>query len=117
MSDRLVPCPGCARHVRASSEGCPFCGATLVEAPAPAALPAARLGRAALFAFGAAALAATGCAEHHGSRDAGAQEDSGVEQDAGDPTPDAGRDAGNIAPPYGAPPDDAGFAPLYGGAP
>ncbi|MFK7989793.1 MAG: hypothetical protein AB8I08_27490 [Sandaracinaceae bacterium] len=51
--------------------------------------------------------------------------DAGDEADAGDET-DAGEevDAGNVAPPYGAPiqdagfvEEDAGFAPLYGGAP
>ena len=34
------------------------------------------------------------------------------------PGEDAGYDAGNIAPPYGIPPEDAGGPiPLYGGAP
>lgn len=121
MSDRLVPCPGCARHVKALETGCPFCGSRLAELPAERPRPTARLGRAATFAFGAA-LAATGCAEHHGANDSGVEEeDSAVVDDAGEVQPDAGRDAGrdagNIAPPYGTPPEDGGIAPLYGGAP
>ncbi len=29
MSDHLVPCPGCYRHVRAGGARCPFCDAAL----------------------------------------------------------------------------------------
>src|SRR5450755_792933 len=51
----LRPCPDCARHVRVSEAGCPFCGGTLTESfrasPRPQA-PAVRLTRAALFALG-----------------------------------------------------------------
>lgn len=111
MDDRLTPCPACARHVRAADASCPFCGAPLGALPPERPLPRVRLGRAAIFAFGAA-LASVGCAEHHGAGDAGAA-DAAVEQDAGDAPPDSG----TVAPPYGAPPDDAGVVPLYGGAP
>jgi hypothetical protein len=51
----LTPCPACGRHLRASEQGCPFCGVSLGaslragRAPVP---PSARLSRAALFAFG-----------------------------------------------------------------
>lgn len=107
----LVPCPGCARHVRAG-DVCPFCGASAAGG-APRAWPAKRLGRMAVFTFGAA-LAASGCSEAHTPDD-----DAGsVEEDAGSIEEDAGRDAGNVFPPYGTPPpDDAGVHPLYGGAP
>jgi hypothetical protein len=48
----LHPCPSCARHVRASEPRCPFCGVGLVLDPsATAPATAARLGRAAIFAF------------------------------------------------------------------
>ncbi|MBX3274389.1 MAG: hypothetical protein KF729_29260 [Sandaracinaceae bacterium] len=108
----FAPCTGCGRHVRADDEACPFCGAAFAGAP-PRPSPTARLGRAALFAFGAAVASAGlgACGESHGPTD-----------DAG-PTPtdagvDAGFDAGAIAPPYGIPPDDGGGGvPLYGGAP
>ena len=97
----------------------------MVHAPERAA-PTARLGRAATFAFGAAIAAATtaGCGDSHGPQDdAGMEEQDAGEQDAGEQ--DAGEDAavipeedaGGVAPPYGAPPEDAGFVPLYGGAP
>jgi hypothetical protein len=82
----LRPCPGCDRHVRADVTLCPFCDAALaVDAGSPV-LPAARLGRAAQMAFGAAAVAASlsvaGCTKNP-----------------------AGDDSGNIVQPYGAPPD------------
>jgi hypothetical protein len=56
---RLLPCPGCARHARASETTCPFCGSPLAEAFAEAPLPrkpSARLTRAALYAIGATSL-------------------------------------------------------------
>lgn len=61
----LSPCPHCRRHVRVLERVCPFClGAIdLSRVPAPV-LPTRRLGRAALFAFGAtiaAGLATSAC--------------------------------------------------------
>jgi hypothetical protein len=86
MSSRLVPCSACDRHVRLSEEECPFCGAAMgVDGiPQIVARPKHRLGRAALFAFGAAAagvVAIGGC----------------------------GDDDGSIVSPYGAPPADSGL--------
>ena len=55
MNDHLRPCPDCARHVRVSDARCPFCQAALPSSFRTAgrpSLPAQRLGRAALFAFG-----------------------------------------------------------------
>ncbi|MEO8875487.1 MAG: hypothetical protein ABI461_07870 [Polyangiaceae bacterium] len=59
----LVPCPGCARHVRASESACPFCSAELPTDLASRAVPAAgrRLSRAAAFTF-ATTLAVAGAA-------------------------------------------------------
>ncbi len=55
----LRPCPSCARHVRVSEGGCPFCGESFSDefraVPRPLG-PGARLGRAALFAFGTGTL-------------------------------------------------------------
>lgn len=63
----LVPCPGCARHVRQSEAKCPFCGVGVsLGHVAPPTLPRARLNRAALFAFKASVVGATalvGCSE------------------------------------------------------
>jgi len=61
----LVPCPECRRHVRVRETACPFCGIELdLAATAPPVLPTRRLGRAALFAFGATLatnVVVTGC--------------------------------------------------------
>jgi hypothetical protein len=63
--NHLVPCTACQRHVRASETACPFCATALDPAhAAEPTLPTQRLGRAALFAFGAtlaASLTAVGC--------------------------------------------------------
>jgi hypothetical protein len=139
----LRPCVSCGRHVRASESACPFCRAQLDPTPTPPSGQAVgRLGRAALFAFGAAAttvVAASveGCgggAPLYG----GPPQDAAVVTDSGGPGPlyggppdagtmndaatapsdDAGNDAGNIAPPYGTPSEDAGGpAPAYGAPP
>lgn len=65
----LIPCSACGRHVRASEEACPFCGATVSASASSLPSPAAksRLGRAALFAFGATIAATTAsCAADRG---------------------------------------------------
>lgn len=91
----LVPCPGCARHVRQSEASCPFCGVGLsLGHLAPPTLPRARLNRAALFAFQASVVGATalvGCTED---------------------------DGGGAVPVYGAPAGASfGGSPVYGGPP
>jgi hypothetical protein len=63
--NHLVPCPECRRHVRVREAACPFCGVELhLAATPPPVLPTRRLGRAALFAFGATLatnVVVTGC--------------------------------------------------------
>ena len=83
--EHLVPCPGCERHVRYDEAACPFCRTTLALADTPPPrVPATRLGRAALFAFGASlAAGVVACSSS----------DDGGEQNA-----------------YGAPPMDGGGA-------
>ncbi len=106
----LVACPSCARHVRVTERACPFCSsvlsATLRSSPAPRA-PAARLSRAALYAFGAGTLSmASACGgttspgvESHQMADAygGPPVDTGTHEpmDAADggPALDSGTDA------------------------
>jgi hypothetical protein len=70
----LAACPACARHVRVSECTCPFCRSTLTEAfgatPARQA-PRERLTRAALYAFGTAALAVTPACSSSGSQSPG----------------------------------------------
>ncbi len=95
MNPRLLPCPSCARHVRVSEASCPFCTAALPlshRRAGPAPLPKRRLGRAALAAFGAAAIATSGCG------DDGTAMDSSVADSAIDTIPSF--DAA-----YGGPPD------------
>ena len=107
----LLPCPSCARHVRQSESGCPFCGASLALASEPSRpMPTQRLGRAATFAFGAAmatSVAACGTTTTPTTTYTGvAQEDGGTD--------------GGVAPAYGAPSDagsDAGMLAMYGGPP
>lgn len=132
MTARLIPCPACARHVRAGEADCPFCSANLPETlPPVVGKPNQRLGRAALFAFGAAAagvVAVTGCGDDtigslygapptdSGMADVGPIPDAGTDaaedasSDAGDAASDASADAsdGGPAPMYGAPPADGG---------
>ncbi len=117
MNDRLLPCPSCTRHVRASEEACPFCAAVLPQALPASALPrspGARLSRAALYALGAAAAAVAAC---------GGQSDTGVVPAYGAPAVDSGQDDSSAVPLYGAPAVDAGEdAPVlldaaYGGPP
>jgi hypothetical protein len=61
MADRLVQCPACSRHVKSRDPACPFCGAQMAGAPAPARTPFLRLQAAAAVAAGVAALVA--CAD------------------------------------------------------
>jgi hypothetical protein len=117
MSKALVPCPSCARHVRATELSCPFC-ATALEADASrvSVVPSTRLGRAALFAFGTTlATISTAACGTATNADASAQD---VQNDMpnsmaiyGAPTPiDSGvTDSGSPGARYGAvPPEDAG---------
>lgn len=137
----LLPCPSCARHVRQTESGCPFCGAALALDEVPARpMPTQRLGRAATFAFGAAiatSVAACGGGSNPGNDSGiapayGAPADTGVQADTGNdagmlamyggPPQDAGTDVGSPGPLYGAPPQDAGSdaggpAPAYGAVP
>ncbi len=60
MSTSLVPCTGCARHVRASDAACPFCGLVRTLEASRDAVPGARpLSRAALLFAAAATVAST----------------------------------------------------------
>jgi hypothetical protein len=125
----LVPCLSCHRHVLVAEDRCPFCGAERspeLRAAAPPALPKRRLGRAALFTFGATLVGAA-CGDVTSSPDGGvdAQGDSstgaagtsgGAGRGGGGTTGQAGTTGGagtsgsagtGIAPPYG-------IAPLYG---
>lgn len=102
MSQWLVVCSACARHVK-SGEQCPFCGAAPTESPAPQQI-STRLSRAAMIGLGAAVtLAASHCAPYG----LPAGYDSGVVQDSGSTPVDAlDQDQGGPAPAYGAVPVD-----------
>ena len=69
----LVPCLSCQRHLRVTEERCPFCGverSSEQRASAAPPLPGRRMGRAALFAFGATLMGAA-CSSSAGGADAG----------------------------------------------
>jgi len=114
MAPRLLPCPACDRHVRIIESFCPFCGATLplsYQGVGAARVPTRRLGRAAIVAFGAAAL--IGCGGDDAPADTGTGDTGVADTSTGDTgTADTGTaDTGmmmpdtSIAPAYGAPAD------------
>src|SRR5262249_46828351 len=100
MSQPLVPCPSCARHVLATESSCPFCSARIPEDPLGRAVRASprHLPRAVAWVVGAS-IAVASCA---GEVTTGQSSDatSGGQGGAG------GRpnDEGGIVPPYGTPP-------------
>lgn len=51
MSDALIPCAACGRHLRASSIECPFCGVTHTPREVAAPNQGPFVSRAAIFAF------------------------------------------------------------------
>ena len=113
----LAPCSSCSRHVRVAESACPFCGAVVsLEAPSIRGIASQRLGRAALFTFGAVALAtnASGCSTPTPAEDAGTDAYYGSIGDAyGAPDVGARYDAGHdggLAGAYGGPPVDAAAA-------
>lgn len=76
----LEPCPHCHRHVHITETACPFCAGALADAfahLAARALPTARIGRAAMFAFGALGAAASGCGDNVARAPDAAQLDAG----------------------------------------
>lgn len=133
----LQPCLACRRHVRAAEASCPFCHAAMPEA-VPRPMLTQRVGRAAMFAFGAAVtVTAAGCGQAATpGTDAASTDDAGHDAsiygmaDAayGGPPIDAAvsDDASEVdtglAAAYGAPPVDAalpdtGTQALYGAPP
>ena len=128
MASSLVPCPSCARHVRATERACPFCRSALSASLGAKVIPGAtqRLSRAAAFTF-ATTLAATGCLTlksdgvDASTADLGSPADTGATTDRGTDTgattdtgttPDTG-----VRPDAGVPNDDGGFLAMYGGPP
>ena len=112
----LVPCPGCARHVRKHESACPFCNAELALSHVPSpTLPKSRLGRAATFAFGAtlagAALVACGGESEQSKKGGGGSSAGGASggSSAGSNAMAGSAMGGNIAQPYGVPPIGGNF--------
>jgi hypothetical protein len=119
MSATLTPCSSCSRHVRRTERACPFCGSTLVLAAAPLRVVGERLGRAAIFSIGAAAITSVGGCGAKSELSIGSpptvQTDAAIAHDMGQifssyggPTPV--HDAGAPSTHYGGPPHDAAFA-------
>jgi len=98
---QLEPCPHCNRHVKVSETSCPFCAGVLADAfanIAPRVAPRARLGRAAVFAFGVVATTQVACGDNT---------KVGTSQDAATIPVDAPADAAL----------DGGEVPIYAAAP
>ncbi len=121
MRVALLPCPGCARHVKSGAPTCPFCDAPLHAAARPVDMPDTRgWKRAAVFTFG---LAVGACSSTTSSTDAAtvdtpadtarpdvASPDVAAPDVAAPDVPaDLPRDEGGVAPPYGIAPPDAGI--------
>ncbi len=117
MAGTLVPCSGCARHVRAGEGSCPFCGcAVQAQGAVKAPLEGVRFGRSALFALGLtiAAGGVAGCemavavygapAPMDGGGDGGATQEGGANQESGAPGDADPTDTGGPMARYGAPP-------------
>jgi hypothetical protein len=101
---QLEPCPHCNRHVKVSESSCPFCAGELADAFAnrePRAAPLARLGRAAVFAFGVVATTQAACGDNTKVTPA---QDAAIPADA---PADAGWDGGEV-PIYAAAPPRIG---------
>ncbi len=142
MAYTLTPCAACGRHIRLSEASCPFCHAasSIIDVPSPRPVHA-RMGRAAMFAVGAAMLTMSGCDDGGPTALYGGPPitDSGPDDASSDASPDdASSDAspddamagddGGLMPAYGTPPPDgsvadaagpadAGGAALYGAPP
>ena len=113
MTISLSPCSSCARHVRRSERVCPFCAVALSFEPTPMRVVTERLGRAAIFSIGAAAIGSVaGCGARtdllapapiaaHDSGQLGADVGPLLVRDA------AIYDAGAPSTHYGGPPHDA----------
>ena len=96
---RLEPCPHCHRHVKVSETACPFCARPVAFASAPRVTPRARLGRAAMFAFGVAASSQAGCDDRPSHPDASVSADA---------APDDALDANGVPIYAAAPTKDSG---------
>lgn len=137
MRSPLRPCPTCKRHVRGADTSCPFCHAVLPLQPTATTTPrvTGRMGRAAIFAFGAT-LAGASCDKDTKLPVDGSAGDTSNGSDAklndaasdqktfetaqGDTVPED--DGGGVMPLYGAvspdaDSDDGGSAALYGAVP
>jgi hypothetical protein len=124
MTAHLRPCPSCARHVRTSESLCPFCAGVLPEAfraTAPPVLPTRRLGRAAMFAFGASLAGTPACDDTAVPAGDAAIVDGGGDTASADTSPagldGAPPDLGYGADIYGAPPDLGTGADIHGAPP
>jgi hypothetical protein len=133
----LSPCSSCHRHVRRAERTCPFCGASIAFDVAPTMrVVSERLGRAAIFSIGAAAVSSVaGCGARTDLLDpVEIAVDAATPSDAQPMRHDTGtiasayggpafrHDAGAPSTHYGGPPHDAAFAEdagatfvLYGG--
>jgi hypothetical protein len=107
MTERLIPCAACSRHVKASDAECPFCRASMLTVSAPATTPYRRMAAAAAVAAGVVAL--TGCGSSSGGSASG--DDASTADDASPFGDDA-----SVGTFYGIASFDASGVVFYGAA-
>jgi hypothetical protein len=116
MSEALVPCKACARHVAARETACPFCGAPRAQRAERPAIRSLRASRAALFAAGAGTFLATSeCSQSKTPLDLDAEPSDAVAPDGPGNSLDAAADAAPEAGPVDATIDVPLVQPAYGG--
>ncbi len=122
MTEQLVECGACHRHVWSHETACPFCGAGTAGARAGSTeLPFRRMAVAAVVAAGVAAVASTGCSSSSNGipfygnpgmtgEDASQPSDSGGSSSGGSSTSSGGgaTDGPSVVAFYGNPFFDAG---------
>lgn len=101
----LLPCPGCARHVRAGEARCPFCDASVgdVAPPLVRRVASSSLTRALIFS-GAAAVALAACEEQPVAQPYGAPPDP---DSGGETQPPPEQQTPPPSDPQQPPPDDS----------
>jgi hypothetical protein len=113
MTEQLVACGACHRHVWSHETACPFCGAGTAGARVGSAeLPFRRMAVAAVVAAGVAAAASTGCSSTSSVAFYGAPGMPG--DDASQPSEGGGSSSGGSSTSSGGATDGPSVVAFYG---